>query len=455
MQDQYFVDVYGCGEPLQIYSFYHKIRELNETYTTIANKLQDKEQFLQDQNTDQKCLDDLNQTIKEEIQKSKKQEQAIQNQGPNLSSELSYSEFMSLVQKRSQELEQMMQQEESKINQERATFENNDFVSEVFIQQFIFEKCKNKIIVVGILTNEDQQYINLMIQKVQQQQQQDNNQKLFIIHNYMDITEEEVLEYYIQKDIIGCFDCHTVLDKKVYGETRNKDVKIYTDATGQVIHGVLANQNSPIGQIYNEYLFNYIRQFLKTNFVREKINFIEEFKNFLSKNICKYLQIETAQKIYGLQETVQFEYCNNKLVSQEIKNSIKIIPRTQITTDINNFIKNQLYKEEGVRYIVEKVNGQYRVKLEVVNLTKNTFQTKITSNASNGIISVIITAERYNINQEKVHICQQIQLCQVKKDLVQEIEDGGLVAAQFTYENGIVTQEFHMKNQQDISEPLQ
>lgn len=124
---------------------------------------------------------------------------------------------------------------------------------------------------------------------------------------------------------------------------------------------------------------------------------MNEFRDFLNKNICRYLQIETADKVLPENADLDFTYQAPKLVSKIISKSIKIIPRTQQDADMNNFLRFHIYKEENVKYIVEKQDGAYIIKAEIINMVENSLQLPIEPMEAGGIIYAELKAQRTNI----------------------------------------------------------
>ena len=132
-------------------------------------------------------------------------------------------------------------------------------ISEFFLQNFILNNSNILIAVVGMLTFQEQKFINKIKSEISKLK---FKKTLYIIHNLMTLTTVEQVEYYINKTLMNCATFELVKTTKISTEisTGQKKVEYFyeKDAKIPIIHLIFANEGSEAGNFYNNFALEFI-----------------------------------------------------------------------------------------------------------------------------------------------------------------------------------------------------
>ena len=155
-------------------------------------------------------------------------------------------------------------------------------ITDYFIQKFILEKSDIFICVVGNLTLNDQKFINRIIKHYA-------NKKIYIVHNLQTFVEKYQIEEYIKDTLLKSltFD----LEKEKYfdlsnpNETDKQNQYFYKQKLKEnnriIIHLIIANNDSPAGEYYNQFAIDYLNKQLRQVKEKKPFDIVKNLKEFL------------------------------------------------------------------------------------------------------------------------------------------------------------------------------
>ena len=155
-------------------------------------------------------------------------------------------------------------------------------ITDYFIQKFILEKSDIFICVVDILSLTDQKFINRIIKYY-------SHKKIYIIHNLKTFIEKNQVEEYIRDYLLQSltFDLEKVkyFDLTKMNKEKEQNCYFYKQKLKEedrvIIHLIMANEDSPAGEYYNEFATYYLN--IQSRQVKEKKPFdiVRNLKDFL------------------------------------------------------------------------------------------------------------------------------------------------------------------------------
>ena len=138
-------------------------------------------------------------------------------------------------------------------------------ITEYFLQNFIMDYSDILIAVVGLLTFQEQKFLNKIKGEISKLK---FRKTLFVIHNLMTLTTYEQVQNYINNTLINSatFDLvkmNLITTKK---STGGKQVEYFYEKSSkfQIIHLIFANEGSEAGNFYNPFALEFIENSYQT-----------------------------------------------------------------------------------------------------------------------------------------------------------------------------------------------
>jgi len=155
-------------------------------------------------------------------------------------------------------------------------------IIEKMIQEFVMKKVEILLIVVGKLRREDQKFIN----KIKERKDL-KGKRIIIVHNLMDLTEKEDVKEVIQEDIINTFDAY---ERIIDVPNKQGSQTVYSEGgTRKIDHVVMAEEESPAGEFYNETAIAYLKQIISVGDMTSNFDFVQEFTENVEKSLKDYI----------------------------------------------------------------------------------------------------------------------------------------------------------------------
>lgn len=175
--------------------------------------------------------------------------------------------------------------EEKEKENQKPTIENmlkDRQITDYFIQKFILEKSDIFICVVDILSLTDQKFINRIIKYY-------SHKKIYIIHNLKTFIEKNQVEEYIRDYLLQSltFDLEKVKYFDLTKMNKEKEQNCYfykqklKDEDRVIIHLIMANEDSPAGEYYNEFATYYLNTQLRQVKEKKPFDIVRNLKDFL------------------------------------------------------------------------------------------------------------------------------------------------------------------------------
>lgn len=191
--------------------------------------------------------------------------------------------------------EQGMEKEKALINLKDIASDKT--LTEYFLQNFIIQKSNILMIVLGILSYNEQKLLNRI--KTENRKKQ-GNPHLYVIHNLQTFSLKEQVQDYIEETLLksATFKLKEIkyvkAGQNISGE-ETSNYKYYIeefynkdDKTTVVNHLILAMHGSEAGDYYNQFVYDFLSEQFNANPVHEKFPVIEAVKQQCiesSKNI--------------------------------------------------------------------------------------------------------------------------------------------------------------------------
>lgn len=163
--------------------------------------------------------------------------------------------------------------------------------TEDIVQNFIMEKANIIIVVVSDLTFNDQK----LIKKIKKKFKNEGSKKIIIVHNLYHAYYEVDVNYKISEFIQKAFTLEEHTFKKL-DPNKNKRYFVETTKTSRIPHIILAKQNSPAGNYYNDVGIGYIKESIYTNDSYKSIDVVQEFQKYLQTWLSTYMRTEPELK---------------------------------------------------------------------------------------------------------------------------------------------------------------
>ena len=191
-----------------------------------------------------------------------------------------------LEKSRGDELDDIMLKEQAK----------EKLITEFFLQDFILNTSDILIAVVGLLTFQEQKFINKIKSEISKLKLK---KTLFVIHNLMTLTTIKQVEKYINKTLMNSatFELEKTTLISIEKTSGEKQVEYFfeKDRKIQIIHLIFANEGSEAGNFYNSFALNFIEKYFLNITNIKPFDVIEKVKerfvnlsNILLENNKKY-----------------------------------------------------------------------------------------------------------------------------------------------------------------------
>lgn len=242
---------------------------------------------------------------------------------------------------------------------------NDRTLTDLFIQDFILEFCAIIIIVVGLLSQNDQKFIQRISKKYK------GKKRIIIIHNFLTLKNPEDIAEQIKNDIFLAFDNITARG------IPNSDVLEYIEKSSDITknnisHLILGAENGESGLKYNEISLQHLRKILETCTEKAFFDPIANLTEFFEENYQHYLQFQRRPK-----EKVTLEYDQKKSKIQ-IKSDSEYMVSHPIFNTIGDFAANppfDLYFKDHKYALLIEISSLDISSLEVrIIKNKNEFQ---------------------------------------------------------------------------------
>jgi len=213
--------------------------------------------------------------------------------------------------------------DKDKNQEEKSDIVNDRIMTETFIQDFILANCNIILIILGQLTQEYQKMIERIIRNYY-------SKKIFIIHNFSNLSDIQSVEEKIKRDIVEAFPVKEqkliAFDEKTDEQSKKNEKQYIEERKGSSIsHLVYAREETDAGNFYNEMTINAMKMFLRTDLKYKKFNLVESFNSFCCKEkLRSYLSLSLDNieiKDLKMQE-VDDRLRLNKKISFKIKQGV-------------------------------------------------------------------------------------------------------------------------------------
>ena len=206
-------------------------------------------------------------------------------------------------------------------------------LTEYFLQNFIIQKSDILMVVLGILSYNEQQLLNRI--KIENKRKP-GNPPLFVIHNLQTFSLIEQVDDYIKDTLMksATFKLteHKFIDKQTGGEKQEQNInKIYfieefyneEDKVLKIFHLIMAMHGSEAGDYYNKFTYD---------FLSEQFNSLPNFKQFPVIEAVKDQLIESSKNIMeeALENDIFVQPEKTESDSKENTDLIKINEKTEL-----------------------------------------------------------------------------------------------------------------------------
>jgi hypothetical protein len=195
-------------------------------------------------------------------------------------------------------------QEEKYLN-EVTELSRDKQMTECLLQKFVLTQANILICVVGELTYSEQKFLNKIKKDIQ-------DKRLFVVHNLQNFTKKEQVENYIKEILMISLTFklkeYVMINFENQNENEKKNNLYYleqfeedkedenTQIEHDIVHLIMANDNSEAGKYYNESTIKYLKNQISTFVGIKKFPIEEKLKKFLF-NISKEIMEEQIKDI--------------------------------------------------------------------------------------------------------------------------------------------------------------
>ncbi|KAL4432055.1 hypothetical protein ABPG74_017791 [Tetrahymena malaccensis] len=212
--------------------------------------------------------------------------------------------------------------------QTRVTEQFQDIKSTEQIQmQFLLEQSETIIIVVGIISLEEQKIISVISEAYQKD--------IIVVHNLKEYSKCQYVKDEIQNNLQDLFP----LERRgiqLFNTGSDENQFVYQDLRNEkVFHCVLGKKDTPAGDYYNKFTYDFIKQKIQLNESKKSMNIAQDFQSFLNKNLRDFLDIGySSQEKKNLKVPIQDQLLS--IEEQESYDQITLVPEYEIlgTKDI-------------------------------------------------------------------------------------------------------------------------
>jgi len=190
-------------------------------------------------------------------------------------------------------------------------------LTEFFLQSFIIENSDVLLMVVGILTFSDQKLLNKLKKLCR-------NRKLFVIHNLSNFVQRSQVERYLEFTLMKTF--HLKKNNFIVFESSNDHIEtkqndcyfVEVSKEYEIIHLILANDDSSAGKFYNPSTFEFLKNQMQCCNHLKPFNVIEAVQIHLF-NMSKQLfeeEIKDFSEIISEERTIKLSNQKEILLKQ-------------------------------------------------------------------------------------------------------------------------------------------
>ncbi|KAL4449999.1 hypothetical protein ABPG74_015118 [Tetrahymena malaccensis] len=242
-------------------------------------------------------------------------------------------------------------------------------------QEFIIENSKIILIVVSMVSIDDQRLIHYIISKVNERNK--NQEKMvLVIHNLKEFRRPEYVKDYIENELKKIYP----LTQQAINEYKKTDSQehhtIYVDQCYPFVnHLIMACQGSEASKVYNRFTLDFIKHEIGYYKKFTDFNLQEKLLDYLNKNLEKYVSFKKNQQSQaGEQERGQnfVEMCKEKSVIQ-LRKGYQI---EKIKEQNRNMIKKKYDKIQGKFSIIFTQNKKIEEDLGEIIETTRKFEEK-------------------------------------------------------------------------------
>ena len=152
-------------------------------------------------------------------------------------------------------------------------------ITEYFLQDFILNNSDILIAVVGLLTFQEQKFLNKIKSEISKLK---IKKTLFIIHNLMTLTTIEQVENYINNTLLNSatfeLEKTTLISTKISKGEKSVEYFYENDDKIKTIHLIFANEGSEAGKFYNNFALEFIENSFQNVTGIKPFDIIEKLK---------------------------------------------------------------------------------------------------------------------------------------------------------------------------------
>ena len=214
-------------------------------------------------------------------------------------------------------------------------------VTEYFLQNFIMDSSDIIIAVVGLLTFQEQKFLN----KIKSQISKLNYKKtLFVIHNLMTLTTVEQVKNYINNTLMNSATFDLEKTTKITTKISNGEkVEYFFEKKSKIriIHLIFANEGSEAGKFYN----NFALEFIENSF--------QEITDIKSFDVIENLK----ERFIGLSKILMENNINQIISKKDFINYAQIIKERKIRLEKKRDIILKRYYIDELGFSDLRSNG--------------------------------------------------------------------------------------------------
>ena len=214
-------------------------------------------------------------------------------------------------------------------------------VTEYFLQNFIMDSSDIIIAVVGLLTFQEQKFLN----KIKSQISKLNYKKtLFVIHNLMTLTSVDQVKNYINNTLMNSATFDLEKTTKITTKISNGEkVEYFFEKKSKIriIHLIFANEGSEAGKFYN----NFALEFIENSF--------QEITDIKSFDVIENLK----ERFIGLSKILMENNINPIITTKDFINYAQIIKERKIRLEKKRDIILKRYYIDELGFSDLRSNG--------------------------------------------------------------------------------------------------
>ena len=214
-------------------------------------------------------------------------------------------------------------------------------VTEYFLQNFIMDSSDIIIAVVGLLTFQEQKFLN----KIKSQISKLNYKKtLFVIHNLMTLTTVDQVKNYINNTLMNSATFDLEKTTKITTKISNGEkVEYFFEKKSKIriIHLIFANEGSEAGKFYN----NFALEFIENSF--------QEITDIKSFDVIENLK----ERFIGLSKILMENNINQIITTKDFINYAQIIKERKIRLEKKRDIILKRYYIDELGFSDLRSNG--------------------------------------------------------------------------------------------------